>query len=298
MATNYSTLLGLALPTQGELSGTWGDTVNNYITNYLDSAVAGTLSLATDADVTLSKTTNAALGATSSQYAIINCSGARTLLRTITAPAASKIYILINGTTGGFGVKLVGAGPTTGVTVAAGTVALIVWDTTAVDFKLIGVMASGAVPVANGGTGASTFTAGQVLLGNGTAALQAVAPTAVVGTLLTSTGSAWAASAPSIVQNSQAAPYTLVLADAGKHIYMSSAGAFTIPANASVPYPIGTAITFINMNATASTIPITTDTMYLAGQGTTGTRTLAQYGAATAVKMTATTWLISGSGLT
>ena len=42
MATSYTSLLGLALPVTGELSGTWGDTVNDYITQYLDAAVAGT----------------------------------------------------------------------------------------------------------------------------------------------------------------------------------------------------------------------------------------------------------------
>jgi hypothetical protein len=155
MATAYSALLGLALPVQGELSGTWGDTVNNYITNYLDASVAGTQTLSTDADVTLTKTTGAALNGTSSQYAIINCTGARTVLRTITAPSTSKKYVLINATTGGFGVKLVGAGPTTGVTVAAGTVACIVWNGT--DFALVSVLTSaGVVPVANGGTGATS----------------------------------------------------------------------------------------------------------------------------------------------
>ena len=105
-----------------------------------------------------------------------------------------------------------------------------------------------------------------------------------------------------IPQNSQSAAYTLVLADAGKHIFHPSGDAtartYTIPANSSVPYTIGTAITFINMTAAVVTIAITTDTMYLSSAGTTGSRSLAQYGSATAIKMTSTTWLISGSGLT
>jgi len=105
-----------------------------------------------------------------------------------------------------------------------------------------------------------------------------------------------------IPQNSQSAAYTLVLADAGKHIFHPSGDAnartYTIPANSSVAYPIGTALTFINMTAAVVTIAITTDTMYLSSAGTTGSRSLAQYGSATAVKMTSTTWLISGSGLT
>jgi hypothetical protein len=105
-----------------------------------------------------------------------------------------------------------------------------------------------------------------------------------------------------IPQNSQSAAYTLVLADAGKHIFHPSTDAnartFTIPANSSVAYPIGTAISFINMTSQVVSIAITSDTMYLSSAGTTGTRSLAQYGTATCVKMTSTTWIISGSGLT
>jgi len=102
--------------------------------------------------------------------------------------------------------------------------------------------------------------------------------------------------------NSQSTAYTAVLADSGKVIFHPSTDAnartFTIPANGSVAYPIGTALTFINMTSQVVTIAITTDTMYLSSAGTTGSRSLAQYGSATAIKMTSTTWLISGSGLT
>jgi hypothetical protein len=102
--------------------------------------------------------------------------------------------------------------------------------------------------------------------------------------------------------NSQSAAYTAVLADSGKCIFHPSTDAnartFTIPANGSVAYPIGTAISFVNMTSQVVSIAITTDTMYLAGTGTTGTRSLAQYGTATALKMTSITWIISGAGLT
>jgi hypothetical protein len=105
-----------------------------------------------------------------------------------------------------------------------------------------------------------------------------------------------------IPQNSQSAAYTLVLADAGKHIFHpvgdNNARTFTIPANSSVAYPIGTAITFINMAVANVTIAITTDTLVLSPAGTTGSRTLATNGSATCIKITSTSWLISGSGLT
>ena len=102
--------------------------------------------------------------------------------------------------------------------------------------------------------------------------------------------------------SSKSAAYTTVLADSGKVIFHPSTDAnartFTIDSNANVAYALGTAITFINMTSQVVTIAITTDTMYLSSAGTTGSRSLAQYGSATAIKMTSTTWLISGSGLT
>lgn len=106
-----------------------------------------------------------------------------------------------------------------------------------------------------------------------------------------------------IPQNSKSANYTCVLSDAGDHILHPSADTtartFTIPANSSVPYPIGTAITFVNQNgAGVVTISITTDTMRLAGAGTTGSRSLAANGVATALKIAATEWIITGGGLT
>lgn len=154
-----------------------------------------------------------------------------------------------------------------------------------------------------------------VLKGNGTALQAAVAGTDFVapgGALGTPSSGALtnctadgtnAVGFRNIPQNSQSTAYTLVLADAGRHILHPSADTtartFTIPANASVAYPIGTAITFINQNAAGVvTIAITSDTMRLAGAGTTGSRTLAANGIATAIKVTATEWIISGTGLT
>jgi hypothetical protein len=105
-----------------------------------------------------------------------------------------------------------------------------------------------------------------------------------------------------IPQITQSANYTTVLTDSGKHIFHPSSDAnartFTIDSNANVAYPIGTAITFVNMSSSNVTIAITSDTLYLAGTGSTGSRTLAQYGEATALKITSTSWIINGTGLT
>lgn len=149
MPTSYTSSLGLALPVTGELSGTWGDVVNNYITSYVDSAVAGAQTISgSQTAVTLSTTNGTALsqagsGATgSAQYMIINCTGNPASTLTITAPATSKAYIVINATSTSQSVKIVGTGPTTGVTIATGQRALVAWNGS--DFVQVGASAGGS----------------------------------------------------------------------------------------------------------------------------------------------------------
>ncbi len=104
-----------------------------------------------------------------------------------------------------------------------------------------------------------------------------------------------------IPPNTQNGNYTLVLGDSGKLINKTSGGAgetITIPANASVAFDIGTVITIANRGGGTLTIAITSDTLELAGTSSTGSRTLADKGIATAIKVASTVWLISGSGLT
>jgi hypothetical protein len=125
MATAYTSLLGLALPVTGELSGSWGDIVNDSITSLLDSAISGTTTLSADADVTLTTTDGAANQA---RQAILLWTASGSTTRNITAPAHSKAYFVINKTGGTQSIVIRGAGPTTGVTVLAGTQSLVVWD--------------------------------------------------------------------------------------------------------------------------------------------------------------------------
>ena len=100
-----------------------------------------------------------------------------------------------------------------------------------------------------------------------------------------------------VPQNSQAASYTCVLDDSGKHILCATGSTYTIPANSSVNYEIGTVITFANISGGDCFIACS-DTMIFAGYATTGTRTLSTAGLATAIKVNATNWIINGSGLT
>ena len=97
-------------------------------------------------------------------------------------------------------------------------------------------------------------------------------------------------------QNAQTGAYTLALSDIGKQV-SNTTGGWVIPANASVAFPIGAAVVLFNNSGSSQTVSITTDTLRLAGTATTGTRTVAQYGLVTCVKVASTTWVISGSGL-
>lgn len=104
---------------------------------------------------------------------------------------------------------------------------------------------------------------------------------------------------PGVASVPKSADYTTTLGDAGLSIDhpATDANARTFTINGAVAYPAGTCITFSNMSANNVTIAISTDTLYLAGAGSTGSRTLAQYGQATARKVLAGVWLISGPGL-
>lgn len=403
-------LLDLVTPTQGDLTGTWGNVVNNGITEYVDIAIAGTTTFNGDGAVTLENTTGNAsatnIASTSAQYMIVRVTGTLTTTKIITFGSAgsapySKLYLVDNSATGG-AVTFKAYGQT-GVTVAVGEKTLVFYNGTDIVkvssstagtgsvtsvaasvpsvFSIAGspITTSGtlamtysgiALPVANGGTGLTAGTSGGVLAytASGTLASSAaltanalvigggagVAPsTTTTGTGVltflgtpssanlaaavtdeTGSGALVFATSPTLVtpvlgtpssgtlssctvdgtnsvgflnipQNAQSGSYTMVLADAGKHIYHASgdgAATYTIPAASSVAYPLGTAITFVNLSATSVSIAITTDTMYLSSAGTTGTRTLAQYGSATAIKVSGVSssgiWVISGSGLT
>jgi hypothetical protein len=158
MTTAYSTNLELALPVQGELSGVWGNTVNNAITEYLDIAIAGSqiisgsqtaVTLAnTNGSDTVTNIAQAGSGATgTAQYQIIRCTGNPASLLTITISDSltagySKTFIIINATSTSQSVKIVGSGPTTGITVASGDKALVAWNGS--DFVRVGASAGGS----------------------------------------------------------------------------------------------------------------------------------------------------------
>jgi hypothetical protein len=118
--------------------------------------------------------------------------------RNITAPAQSKAYIVINAGTGSIVIR--GSGPTTGVTVASGFKALVAWngsDFVKVASSLVSLTSdvTGTLPVANGGTGITSFGTGiATFLGTPSSANLAAALTDETGS-----GSAVFATSPTLV---------------------------------------------------------------------------------------------------
>ena len=96
------------------------------------------------------------------------------------------------------------------------------------------------------------------------------------------------------------ADYTAVLDDAYQVLVpmnKATAVAFKIPTNASVAFPVGTAITVLNKGAGACTISAVTPgtTTILSSGATAAAPTLAQYRTAVCIKTATDTWYISGS---
>jgi len=206
--------LSLVTPTQGTLSGTWGNTVNNGITEYTDIAIAGTLTLNGDGAVTLANTIGSAsatnIGSTTAQYAIIKVTGTLTTTKVITAPSGasySKTYVVLNNATGG-SVTIKASGQT-GVTIAVGDKALVAFNGT--DYVRVGASAGGSdtqVQFNSGGNlaGSANLTFnGTALTANTltpTNALGAVyggtglTASGTDGNVLTSNGTTWVSQAP------------------------------------------------------------------------------------------------------
>jgi len=214
MATSYSTNLALALPATGELSGTWGTTVNANITNMLDEALGYQAFSATGGSDTLT-IPDGTTGVARSIYIQLNGTGGGT----VNVPTTkTKMYFVFNNTASAITFKVTGQ---TGVSIpAAAKMALVSNGTDIIVAQnyFSALTLGAALPNTSGGTGQSSAftqygvtyasttsvlattsagTAGYVLTANASAAptFQAVAAQTYPGAgIANSTGSAWGTS--------------------------------------------------------------------------------------------------------
>ena len=158
MPSSYTPLLGLVLPATGELTSTWGTTVNTSLTQLVEDSIAqySTASV-TAGDWTLSTTAGGV--SNEARTAILIATGAPGATRYIYAPAQSKTYVVINNCTDQSSIYISGgtsSSHTTGVEIEALGSALVSWDATASDF----------VKIAGGGGGAAGTGSNQIFFQN------------------------------------------------------------------------------------------------------------------------------------
>jgi hypothetical protein len=227
MASTYSTNLKIELIGTGEQAGTWGNTTNTNLGTALEQAIVG------KADVTMSSTTvtltlTNANTAQNARAIYLNLTGSPGGAAVLEVPAIEKPYIVKNGSDQQVTIKVSGQ---TGVPIPTTKTALVYNNgtdvVTAIDF-IPSLVLGAALPVASGGTGATTLTANNVVIGNGTSAVQFVAP-GTSGNLLTSNGTTWTSAVPApggIEYEVKTANYTA--ADKEGILADTSGGAFTV----------------------------------------------------------------------
>jgi hypothetical protein len=123
MPSSYTPSLRLELPVTGELTGTWGDQVNQGITELVDAAIAGTATVSMpDSNYTLT-VDNGATDESRRMFVVLT--GALTATRDVICPAVSKLYFVANTTSGAQSIVFkTSAG--TGITVPNG-VAMVLY---------------------------------------------------------------------------------------------------------------------------------------------------------------------------
>jgi len=255
MTTAYTSLLGFALPVSGELSGTWGDTVNNSITQLEEDAIAGVATASvTSGNWTLSTTGSGA--SNEARKAILIPTGTPGVSRNILAPNSSKAYIVDNQSDAAVVLKGV-TGPTTGITIAAGEKCLAAWSGS--DFVKVSssvadgvttfsagttgftpstatsgaVTLAGTLATANGGTNLTSFTSGGAVYATSTSALTTgTLPVASGGTGLTAgtSGGILAYTATGTLASSAALAANNVVVGGGAGVAPSSTNLLAISA--------------------------------------------------------------------
>ena len=283
-------LLDLVTPTQGTLTGTWGNTVNNGITEYVDIAIAGTLTLTGDGAVDLinsvgdASATNivstlSGAGSVTAQFAVVKISGTGTT-KTVTGPSTSKTYIVDNA--GSYTVTFKATGQA-GVSVVAGEKCTVYFNGT--DYVKVASSATDGVSTFSAGTTGftpSTATSGAVTLSGtlgpangGTGVANNAASTLTISgnyaTTLTLTGATNVTLPTSgslgylnIPQSGSAktGSYTLATSDIGEFIEIGSGGSIVVP---NATFSAGDAVVIFNNTSGAITLTMSITTAYIGG---------------------------------
>ena len=127
MASTYSTSLKLTLMGDGDQAGLWGQTTNTNLGTLLEQAITGVTSITmSDANYTLTSFNGVSDEA---RNAVLVVSGTNAAVRDLIPPVVKKLYTIVNNTTGGYAIRVIGASGT-GVNVPNGATCLVYCDGT------------------------------------------------------------------------------------------------------------------------------------------------------------------------
>jgi hypothetical protein len=303
MAT-YVNNLRLKEITTGDEDGTWGTSTNVNLELITDGFSYGTKQMAADANETFTMP-DATADATRSLYLKFTSAVSLTATREITLGpnTVSKTWIIENATTGGQIITIKqGSGAT--VNVANGSKVMVVTDGAGAGAAVLNANittdltsdVTGTLPVANGGTGATTSTGtGAVVLSTSPTFVTPVLGTPASGALSNCT-----ADGTNDVGTNNVSPvgtkttsYTLATTDVGKYVQVGSGGSITIP---DATFAEGDAISIFNNTTGSITITCSITSAYIAGIDTDqATMTLLTRGVATVLFISGTICVVSGS---
>ena len=327
MSSTYSTNLAIELIGTGDQAGTWGTTTNTNLGTLIEQAISGYVTQAiTDGADTVITIPNGATG--TARNMAIECTGILSAARNLIVPANKKLYLIYNNTSGGYAVTVKVSGQT-GVSVPNGAKVWLVSNGTdiVVATNYMAALTLGtALPVASGGTGATTLTSAGILRGNGTSAISVASGTDIT-TAIAANPVTNATNATNVVSGGTIASNVTATTQAAKTsdttvsttaftdrlrsllsssttgtLALSDRGSLvSITAGITVPASIFSANDVVSIyNNTASTLTITQGaglTLRFVGTANTGNRTLTQRGLVTIMFVSATEAVISGGGL-
>jgi hypothetical protein len=194
MASTYSPSLKITLMGDGDQAGLWGQTTNTNLGTLVEQAITGVVTITmSNANYTLTSFNGVTDEA---RNAVLVVSGSNSAVRDVIPPVVEKLYTVVNNTTGGFAIRVIGASGT-GVNIASGATQVVYCDGTNFIAASAAFVNGVVLGVSGGGTGLSTLTANNVILGNGTSSPTFVAPGAS-GNVLTSNGTTWASTTLSV----------------------------------------------------------------------------------------------------
>jgi hypothetical protein len=177
MSSTYSPNLGIQLIGSGDQAGAWGNTTNVNLGTLIEEAISGYTTYSCTGGTDVITIPDGASGTARNMFIQLSGTGGGT----VEVPAKEKLYFIYNSTASAVTVKVNGQ---TGVAVPSGAKQILVnngTDVVVATNHMATLTLGAALPVASGGTGATSITAGALVKAAGTGAFTPATAAEIVG---------------------------------------------------------------------------------------------------------------------